>query len=281
MRLNSTYKRLPATRLTFSFLSSLLGVLIVIGLAISLTACKKVEEEIYDVEHSFSIILKAKTGDGSAPTSDQINESCSIIENRLTSLGADKALAKPKEDSQINVLVEGLEDEQTAIETICKLGKVSFTRCDSITDVNIKEKITSDDFNKITDRSNKSDSVQNETKNSYIEIEEGTYAPLFTNKNIESAKIERETTSPNFLVDIELDADGTEALAEASKELVSTKGKIAIIFDNVIISALPMQTEILDGAIGISNNYSSAEAKSLTAILENDPMPLSLEVADS
>ena len=281
MRLNSTYKRLPATRLTFSFLSSLLGVLIVIGLAISLTACKKVEEEIYDVEHSFSIILKAKTGDGSAPTSDQINESCSIIENRLTSLGADKALAKPKEDSKINVLVEGLEDEQTVIETICKPGKVCFTRCDSITDVNVKEKITSDDFNKITDRSNKSDSVQNETKNSYIEIEEGTYAPLFTNKNIESAKIERETTSPNFLVDIELDADGTEALAEASKELVSTKGKIAIIFDNVIISALPMQTEILNGAIGISNNYSSAEAKSLAAILENNPMPLSLETADS
>ncbi|WP_418911390.1 protein translocase subunit SecF, partial [Adlercreutzia sp.] len=88
-------------------------------------------------------------------------------------------------------------------------------------------------------------------------------------------------TSTDYAVNVRLDAEGTAAFAEATTDLVSTKGKIVIILDDEVQFAPAVQSEILDGDVSITGNYTLEEAKSLQTVLESGSLPVSFEYAQS
>ena len=62
---------------------------------------------------------------------------------------------------------------------------------------------------------------------------------------------------------------------------MSTKGKIVIILDDEVQFAPAVQSEILDGDVSITGNYTLEEAKSLQTVLESGSLPVSFEYAQS
>ena len=81
--------------------------------------------------------------------------------------------------------------------------------------------------------------------------------------------------------DFDLDAAGTQAFAEASRDLYPTKGQIVIILDNEVQSAPAVQSEIPNGQVQITGNYSLAEAQALQTVLESGSLPVSFEYSQS
>ena len=115
-----------------------------------------------------------------------------------------------------------------------------------------------------------------------LQVEEGTYTPIVTGENIERVTVDRESeTSANYAVNLELDAEGTEAFAQASQELVSDHGQIVIILDGEVNSAPAVQSAITDGRVSITGGYSQEEAQNMKTVLESGSLPVSFEYSQS
>ncbi len=235
-----------------------------------------------DIQGGLSVVLTANSTDGEAVTSDDMDISQSIIERRVNALGASEATVQQQGDNQILVQIPGLSDTQQALDTIGTTGKLEFARLDSFTDDDVKTKI---DNGKYETQGTYTDDYGNSLPSGEIEhlsVEEGTYTPIVTGSNITNVTVNKASdTSANYAVNITLDSDGTQAFADASKDLVSDKGKIVIILDGVVQSAPAVQSEIDGGQVQITGNYTLDEANNLKTVLESGSLPVSFTYSQS
>ena len=235
-----------------------------------------------DIKGGLSVVLTAHTNDGSNPTTEQMETSRSIIESRVNALGASEATVQVQGTNQVLVQIPGLEDTKTALDTIGKTGQLSFARLDSFTDNDAKTKIENNNYGDLStnkDEYGNSFPTENPEK---LTVESGKYTPLITGDNISKVTVDRASqTSQYYAVNLELDAAGTTAFAEATKELASSQGKIVIILDNEVNSAPAVQSEITNGKVAITGNYTMDQAKSLQTVLESGSLPVSFEYATS
>ena len=209
-----------------------------------------------DIQGGLSVVLSAKSTDGDAVTSEDMEKSRAIIEQRVNALGASEAVVQLQGSDQILVQIPGLSDTETALSTIGKTGKLEFARLDSFTDEDVKTKIENGQYganSTITDDfGNKLPSGKTE----HLTVEEGTYTPLITGSNITKVDIGRASeTGTDYSVNVSLDSEGTKAFADATKDLASTKGKIVIILDGEVQSAPAVQSEITGGQVSITGGY--------------------------
>ena len=235
-----------------------------------------------DIQGGLSVVLTATSTDGDAITNEDMEMSRSIIESRVNALGASEAVVQVQGSNQILVQIPGLSDTQTALDTIGKTGKLEFARLDSFTDEDVVSKIQSGNYGdnvQVTDAFGNSFDTG---KADPLIVEDGTYTPIVTGDNIERVTVDRASEgSIYYAVDIDLDAAGTTAFAEASRDLVADHGQIVIILDNEVQSAPAVQSEIPNGQVQITGNYSLAEAQALQTVLESGSLPISFEYSQS
>ncbi|MEG0376682.1 MAG: protein translocase subunit SecD, partial [Raoultibacter sp.] len=224
----------------------------------------------------------AKTADGSAITAEDMESSRAIIESRVNSLGASEATVQAQGTDQILVQIPGLSDTETALSTIGKTGKLEFAPLDSFTDEEVKTKIENGQYGSESTISDEFGNSLPSGTTEHLKVEAGTYTPIVSGNNITSVVIDKESeTATTYAVNVKLDADGTKAFAEATKELAPTKGKIVIILDGEVQSAPAVQSEIPNGDVSITGGYTLDEAKSLVTVLESGSLPVSFEYAQS
>ena len=235
-----------------------------------------------DIQGGLSVVLTASSTDGDAITDEDMETSRAIIESRVNALGASEAVVQVQGTDQILVQIPGLSDTQTALDTIGKTGKLEFARLDSFTDQDVVSKIESGNYG---DNQTITDDFGNTFKSeetSHLKVEDGTYTPIVTGENIERVTISRPSeTSAYYAVDIDLDAAGTTAFADASRDLVADHGQIVIILDNEVNSAPAVQSEIPNGQVQITGNYSLEEAQGLKTVLESGSLPVSFAYSQS
>lgn len=116
----------------------------------------------------------------------------------------------------------------------------------------------------------------------HMAVEAGTYTPIVTGADITNVTIGRESEgSTYYSVNITLNSQGAKAFADASRDLVADHGKIVIILDGEVQSAPAVQSEIPNGEVSITGQYSLEDAKALQTILESGSLPVSFEYAQS
>lgn len=235
-----------------------------------------------DIQGGLSVVLTAKNTDGGNVSSEDMEKSRSIIEQRVNALGASEAVVSLQGTDQILVQIPGLSDTEQALDTIGKTGQLEFARLDSFTDDDTKTKIENGQYGSqgtITDDFGNT-FPSGETQN--LEVESGTYTPLITGSNISRVDVGRASeTSQYYSVNLALDSEGTQAFAQATKDLVSDHGQIVIILDGEVQSAPAVQSEITGGEVSITGNYTLEEAQSMQTILESGSLPVSFEYAQS
>ena len=234
-----------------------------------------------DLQGGLSVVLTAKSTDGSAVTAEDMEASRSIIESRVNALGATEATVQVQGTDQILVQLPGMTDTEAALATIGKTGKLVFARLDSFTDEAVKQAIEDGSYmgSKV---------IYDEYGNMLVipadpvVVTDGTYTPLITGANITRVTVSQASeASVYYSVNLDLDAAGTAAFAQATKELAPTHGQIVIILDDVVQSAPSVQSEIPTGDVSITGNYSLDEAKALKTVLESGSLPVTFEYAQS
>ena len=233
-----------------------------------------------DIQGGLSVVLSASNEDGSAISSEDMEKSRAIVEKRVNLLGASEETVQVQGNNQILVQIPGVSDPEQALKTIGTTGKLEFARLDSFTDEDVKQKIDSGQ----TDHENITDPVtgQQFAVESKLTAPQGTYTPLITGENISRVDVGRESeTATTYSVNLTLDSAGSAAFAQATKELVSTHGKIVILLDGVVQSAPAVQSEITGGQVSITGNYTLDQAKSLQTVLESGSLPVSFSYSQS
>ncbi len=259
-----------------------LTTLLVLGSVFMFTPPQEKINQGLDIQGGLSVVLTAHNTEGGDVSSEDMEASRQIIESRVNALGASEATVQVQGTDQILVQIPGLSDAQDALETIGRTGQLEFARLDSFTDSNVKTQIQNGQYGSsgtYTDELGNS-LPSGETIN--LEVEEGTYEPIVTGANIVNVTVDRESeTSANYAVNIELDAAGTEAFAEASQDLVADHGQIVIILDGEVQSAPAVQSAITDGRVSITGGYSQEEAQAMKTVLESGSLPVSFEYSQS
>ena len=80
---------------------------------------------------------------------------------------------------------------------------------------------------------------------------------------VESAAALRRERIDQWEVEIELDAEATDAFAELTADLVPDSAQVAIVVDDTVVSAPAVQTEVTDGVVRLAGDYTEAEAETL------------------
>ncbi len=235
-----------------------------------------------DIRGGLSVVMTAESSEDEVMDTDDMEDARSIIESRVNALGASEATVQVQGTNQILVQIPGVEDSSEALDTIGTTGQLVFTRLDSMTDESVVSQITAGNYGQsatITDDYGNTFPSEEKVE---VEVPEGTYDVLLTGDNINRVTVGRESeTSTDYAVNLELDAEGTEAFAQATADLVSTNGQIVIILDNKVQSAPAVQSEITNGQVAITGNYDSDEAKAFKAVLESGSLPINFEISTS
>ncbi|NHM13272.1 protein translocase subunit SecD [Xiamenia xianingshaonis] len=255
--------------------------LVVVSVVLFTPPSQKINQGL-DIQGGLSVVLTAKSTDGQPVTTEDMEKSRAIIESRVNALGASEAVVQIQGNDQILVQIPGLSDTEEALATIGKTGKLEFARLDSFTDETVRSQIESGNFGSegvITDEFGNA-FPSGETQR--LDVEPGTYTPIVTGDEIQNVTIGRPSeTATDFAVNITLNSEGAAAFAEATKELAPTHGQIVIILDNQVESAPAVQSEIPNGQVQITGNYTQDEAKALQTVLESGSLPINFEYAQS
>ncbi len=256
--------------------------LLVIGSIVMFTPPQEKINQGLDIQGGLSVVLTAHNNDGSDVSTEDMESSRAIIENRVNALGASEAVVQIQGNDQILVQIPGLSDTEEALNTIGKTGKLEFARLDSFTDSDVKTKIQNGQYGtqgRVTDAFGNSFPSE---KVEHLKVEEGTYTPIITGSNLEKVDVgQASQTSTDYAVNLRLDSEGTKAFAEATEDLAPTKGQIVIILDGEVQSAPAVQSVISDGNVSITGGYTLDAAKQMKTVLESGSLPVSFEYAQS
>lgn len=100
--------------------------------------------------------------------------------------------------------------------------------------------------------------------------------------SITNASAELAQGGSGWVVNLEFDAEGTEALSEVSSRLVnlpSPQNQFGIVLDGLVVSAPYFQSQINDGRAQISGSFTPEDAKALAQVLKFGALPLTLNIA--
>ena len=100
--------------------------------------------------------------------------------------------------------------------------------------------------------------------------------------SITNATAELAHGGAGWVVNLEFDGEGADALSEISNRLVSLpapQNQFGIVLDGLVVSAPYFQQPINDGRAQISGNFSPEEAKNLAQVLKFGALPLTLDIA--
>lgn len=256
-------------------------ILVVISVALFTPPNEKINQGL-DIQGGLSVVLTAKSDDGGAVSSEDLEKSRAIIESRVNALGASEATVQVQGDNQILVQIPGLSDTEAALSTIGKTGSLTFARLDSFTDDSVVSAIRSGQY---ANEGTYTDSFGNSFpsgETQHLTVDPGTYTPLVTGEQITNVTVGRASdTSTDYAVNVTLNSEGAAAFAQATSELVSTHGQIVIILDDEVQSAPAVQSSIPDGQVSITGGYTMDEAKAMQTVLESGSLPVSFEYAQS
>lgn len=235
-----------------------------------------------DIRGGLSVVMTADTEGGAPVTDEQMEDSRTIIENRVNALGASEATVQVQGTDQIIVQIPGLEDSEEALKTIGSTGQLIFADITTFTDDDVVEKIQAGSYGENTQLEDEFGYSFPAEEDAELEVEPGTYDVLLTGDNIEKISVDRASqTSAYYAVNLELDPEGTQAFADATRNLVAMNGQIVIILDDKVESAPGVQSIITDGRVAITGNYSADEANAFRTVLESGSLPVNFDISQS
>ncbi|MGI6755809.1 MAG: protein translocase subunit SecD [Atopobiaceae bacterium] len=216
-----------------------------------------------DIEGGVSVIMSASKTDGSQPTSEDMQTATQIVQQRVNSLGANEASVQQQGTNSILVQIPGATDAESTVAAIGQTGHLEFVRLDDIGDADALAKLNAGTED--------------------VALKEGTYTAFLDGSTINTTSVGQSSNASTgyYAVNISFNDEGKEKFAEVTKELAPTNGRIAIVLDGVVKSAPAVQSEITDGQVSITGNFTLDEATSLKTVLDSGSLPVTLTMSES
>lgn len=193
--------------------------------------------------------------DGADPTNEELDGAAEVMRQRLVAQGInDYSVYSDYNSDRIVVQFPWAEDEETfdPETAISELGSTAQLRFIEGTDTDEEGNPTGEVI----------------LDGSMVDSARAAYAP-----------VDQQGTDYQWVVELTLNDEGTQAFATATSELASSNGQIAIWMDDQMISAPAVEKAITNGQAMITGDFDSETATTLANQINGGSLPFSLETA--
>src|SRR5664280_251340 len=265
-----------------------------------------------DLQGGLEIVYTAKTSTGAPPSSDQMDQTVSILNRRVNGLGVTESAIQKQGTDQVSVSLPGITNTQQALNVIGKTAQLEFYYDDpqhrpvgpvATKDAALKQLQSQGASQAVIDQLSSTGTYDN--KYSLVEAKPGVFGnttsewfvykrpPAMTGDAISksTAGFNSTTGTPNVLIDFT--AAGRQQFQDITRNLYRTgllKGQpqtFAIVLDNVMSSdpqidyTDPTLRDGISGGAEISGgNMTVQDSKDLALVLNIGALPVRLAVAE-
>lgn len=237
---------------TFSIIALIIIAVLAFVALYGLGPIKSVEESMklgLDIEGGVVVVYEAQTDAADDDLAKIMAQTKSVLSKRVDQLGLTEPNISIQGENRIRIELPGVKDVQEAMDVIGQTAQLKFVRVyeDSIA----YPDMTSNDF--------------------YGEL-------ILTGKNVSDAGVSSDQYG-NPAVSLKLDKTGSELFKDATISVVNyeaKRGQIAILLDDVVISA-PYTKEIIPGGEAIiTGSFDFKYAQNLSTLIRGGALPVDL-----
>jgi preprotein translocase subunit SecD len=232
-----------------------------------------------DLQGGLRVLLEADLPSDVEVTSDQMDTSREIIENRVNGLGVTEPVIQVAGNRRILVELPGIGDPEEAVATIKETGLLEFVDMGYIAsqDIAILDgQIIKTDFETSQDEVGEGlDSEQTEDPSDPLAR---VYKTVMTGAILEDAGVTRSQTG-QLSVGFTLTDEGSDIFGTYTSEHVGQF--LAIVLDKRVISIPRIESGITTGQGSISGTFTYEEANNLAIQLRYGALPIPLKVVES
>jgi len=252
-----------------------------------------------DLSGGVHIVLQAKATPGNPVTSDSIDRLLVVLRSRIDQYGIAEPVIQRQGEDRVAIDLPGVEDPDAALDLIGRTAVLEFRQVlgesPRVPAKPIRSNYDSDE--QFTAAQGRWQQAKNEVDkyikqmqdavktNPDIVVGKGENGEAYllgkayvSGKNLTKA----ETTFDQFgkaAVSLKFNAEGSKLFDEATS--VNVGKQIAIVLDNVVISAPVVQQRISGGEAQITGKFTTEEANKLAIMLRAGALPVKVEILEN
>ena len=254
-----------------------------------------------DLKGGAHIVLQAKDTPENPLRDDSIDRLLAVLRNRIDQYGVAEPIIQKSGTDRIIVDLPGIQDPAAALELIGRTAQMDFREVidstgrnlpvepqrrnydSDIQFVNAQER-WKEELAKLTNASADLITRSKTLENSLVAPAEdpGTFYLLgpvvLSGKDLVNAEMAPDSLG-RMGVSIEFNSEGARLFEEATGRMVGKQ--LAIVLDNVVISAPVVQDRISGGRAQITGRFTADEAGRLAIMLKAGALPVAVEIAEN
>ncbi len=253
-----------------------------------------------DLKGGAHIVLQAKDTPENPLRDDSIDRLLAVLRNRVDQYGVAEPIIQKSGSDRIIVDLPGIQDPAAALELIGRTAQMDFRE---VIDSNnsappAPQRQNYDDDKQFIDAQERWKKAMESLNTSGNEFqtrakqnqgwlaapgeEEGRYyllgPVLLSGKDLTNAEMAPDSLG-RMGVSIEFNSEGARLFEEATGKLIGKQ--LAIVLDNVVISAPVVQDRIGGGRAQITGRFTNDEASRLAIMLKAGALPVAVEIAEN
>jgi protein-export membrane protein SecD len=237
----------------FSILALVVIALMAYTATFGLGPIKSIQDGIklgLDIEGGVVVVYEAQTDATGEDLAKLMSQTKTVLGNRVDQLGLTEPNISVQDDDRIRIELPGVKEIQEAVALIGKTAQLKFIKVD-----------------------------QDSIAYSGMTIDDFTGELVLMGDMVEDAGISSDEYG-NAAVSLELDGDGTVLFREATLEIVQSEvgtGQIAILLDDIVISAPSVKDVIPNGQAIITGSFGIDYASNLSTLIRGGALPVNLD----
>ena len=254
-----------------------------------------------DLKGGAHIVLQAKDTPENPLRDDSIDRLLAVLRNRIDQYGVAEPIIQKSGSDRIIVDLPGIQDPAAALELIGRTAQMDFREVLASTGRNIPvepqrrnydsdmqfidaQKRWEDEIAKLSNASADLVARSKTTEGSIVAPAEepGTFYLLgpvvLSGKDLVNAEMNPDSLG-RMGVSLEFNSEGARLFEEATARMIGKQ--LAIVLDNVVISAPVVQDRIAGGRAQITGRFTAEEAGRLAIMLKAGALPVAVEIAEN
>ncbi|MCD6425578.1 MAG: protein translocase subunit SecD, partial [Anaerolineales bacterium] len=221
-----------------------------------------------DLVGGVQALLEADLPPDAEVNSDNMETARRIIEDRVNGLGVSEAVVQLAGDRRILVELPGQQDPKKALSTIKDTALLEFVDFGDLSSKQVSQLINTTINTDFQTASDQSAAVS-------LTTEGPVYHTVMTGSSIKQVGVTKNALG-KFQVAFELTSDGSQIFKEYTTQHAGEF--LAIVLDNIVISAPRIEEPITAGRGSISGNFTYDSASNLAVQLQYGALPVPLKV---
>jgi len=231
-------------------------------------------KEGLDLQGGTQILLQAQPVSGQQITADDMAAAKAIVERRVNALGVTEPLVQLQGSNRIIVELPGINNPDQAVQTLKSTGQLEFVEIGSSTNPTYPN-VTQGVYIRTTNSDKAPDpATLGNTPDPYPDH---VFTTVMTGRGLKTAGVQLDQYGAPE-ISFELTTDGAKTFGDYTKAHVGDI--LAIVLDNVVLSAPRINSAITEGSGVIQGKFTQTEAQSLAVQMRYGALPVPLEIVN-